>query len=231
MGYDMRLLHTPPEMRAARDEAREAFRAAVERRDAMPDNAGTTWYDPERHRQLPAGWVVREDYGIAGTPEWCDIQQVVSDSLDLSHKVGGEFRLNIWGMGIARQVMGATGIVHRLGEEHAPPWRDGPNPCPMCDDWETDYPGHDSDDCALAWEPRLSWAPEHPGICIWKFGSNSGWHVTPIECRSALDAWAKVDPVEQVEAVTAARAEGVPWWSEWLVYLEMAASHDGFLVW
>lgn len=239
MGYDMSLHRPPAEIVAAGEAAQQRFREACDARDAISGNvpghgdqmrAGTTFYFPERDT-LPDGWEVR-DLGrgdvIAGLPEWLDAQQAVSKAMDAMYAEGGEYRLNVWGMGVAREVMAKAGMIHNEGEDNAPPWGAGGD-CSICDE-PGEVEGHDWSECRLEREPRLSWAPEHPGICAWKLGSNDGWVVTAIECRSAVEAWEALDTIEQVELLTSVKPDGIIWWPEWIAYLTLAAAGHGFRV-
>jgi hypothetical protein len=61
-----------------------------------------------------------------------------------------------------------------------------------------------------------------PGIPLWKFSSNDGWHVTAVECEQALDAYVRyrADDNEHPEEF---RDDVIP-------FLRLAARHDGFKV-
>lgn len=95
------------------------------------------------------------------------------------------FRLNVWGMGDARQALFQIGIV-RLAD--MPPF-------PKAEDYGLDeYPDDDdnpaSDDERRYLEAVRQWKEsphgEGPGIPLYKFGSNDGWLVLPIEVQSGV---------------------------------------------
>jgi hypothetical protein len=118
------------------------------------------------------------------------------------------FRLNIWGMGSYRDVMELIGMGHWSDQPAFPEpeefgftsreayWaasetvNEGGGL-----DYDHGYEGitltqemldaatktKATFDAVLAAHPG-----ETPGIPLWKFGSNDGWHVTPVECSSAL---------------------------------------------
>jgi hypothetical protein len=97
------------------------------------------------------------------------------------------------------------------------------------------YPGDEHFDTSGDWEPVTEQArqyrkqcadtlvktgDERPGIPIHKFSSNDGWWVTPPECRSAMQLWAR---------------EGSPMKEEFrddvIPFLLKAAQNGGFRVW
>lgn len=144
----------------------------------------------------------------------------------------GYFRLNIWGMSMARDLMAERGMLCS-----AEPSGDWPR-CPdnaayewvkYPDDRQGAQPSPEAIGAAevyIAEQKRYLSAHEGecPGIPVHKFGSNDGWIVTPPECIAAL------------AALGLARDKGIAepdakWWPEWIAYLHLAAEHDGFEVW
>lgn len=67
------------------------------------------------------------------------------------------------------------------------------------------------------------YAPEAPGIPVWKLGSNDHWIITPIECRGALVMWEKAGA-----PFPAGRDDAG--WQQFVDLLDRAAEHDGLRV-
>ncbi len=223
MGYDMRILGDPsPEETLAVEAANTQFREACNTRDAL-GRAGTTCWRREHVKQVKADhpeWVEVEHQGdiLVGTPEWVAAQQAVNTAFDLMNRVEASyFRLNIGGMSRTRDIMRPLGMIHHECYDAAPPWTNDEGP----DDESTLD--------RLKREPRLVWAPEVPGICDWKLGSNDGWLVTPVECLGALKKWEEACEDDPGLLVRVGGECG--WWMEWLGYLAEAAQRGGFLVW
>jgi len=129
-----------------------------------------------------------------------EIEELVEKQAKLWTRIDqlrGYFRLNIWGMGTAREVM------HQLG---------------MLDveSWHADFPewseGADEDAHAAACR-RVTDAQarlEPTGIPVYKLGTNDGWLVTPDEVRAALAKW---DAHQE-------RPAGLPeWFGDWVEWL------------
>lgn len=147
-------------------------------------------------------------------------QEAVSEAYDAMYAADlSYFRLNIWGMGEYRTSMAKLGMAHNKGDHpRFPDWNPEWN---EVEDYESlpEYQVYE-DLCKKA----RSASVEYPGIPIWKFCSNDGWIVTPIECMSALKIW---------------EAEGCPnpdegepeYWLRWIDYLRRASEHGGFEVW
>lgn len=123
------------------------------------------------------------------------------------------FRLNVWGMGAARELMDDAGMLcwppHDSSEwDQLPPYDDG------------DPDGEGGPEyCAAADKLLAAHNGECPGIPGHKFCSNDGWIVTPPEIRAALAAERKNPPADPPE-----------WWSEWIDYLRRAEQRGGFEV-
>lgn len=79
----------------------------------------------------------------------------------------GYLRLNIWGMGNAREIMTDFGMI--TWEHQARSWNSARN---------VDPTNHDHGEGPI------------PG---YKFCSNDGWHVTERECSEAIEAWESFD--------------------------------------
>ncbi len=118
------------------------------------------------------------------------------------------FRLNIWGMKVAREIMYPLGMAHDHGREGQPAYVT----CP-----DEHYDRAERCDCN---DPWLSYSPEVPGIPAWKVGSNDGWIVTPIDCQGALHMLAANGPAE----------DAPEWWDGWCSFIQRAAENGGFRV-
>lgn len=139
------------------------------------------------------------------------------------------FRLNIWGMGLACDLMAEHGM---LCSPPAPVWPDKPDGFTW-DAWEwVEYPNDRTGaapssvaiEAAEKYSAETKAAASHPGECPgipdWKFGSNDGWHVLPGEIEAALRALDELSlPVPDPK-----------WWGEWIAWLRLAALHGGFEV-
>lgn len=150
------------------------------------------------------------------------------------------FRLNIWGMQVARGVMDQRGMLHRMDPVPNQPRLPGGH-FGNEDPWEYVSRHTDDDLVANADAPPdvKTWCKNNraflmardksaTGMAVHKFCSNDGWIVTVDECISALAAW----EVTVAEGQPAPRHEGneIEWWSEWIAYLELAVEHGGFRV-
>jgi hypothetical protein len=141
------------------------------------------------------------------------------------------YRLNIWGMGMMREVMESLGMVHNAphpsfpeypGEEHFDPEGD------PIDDVGRTY--------ETASEEVTHFTSQIPGIPVGKFGSNDGWRVTPAECASAVEIYNAYTETE-IEAALASHisehnsAESLAGWLQrWVDWLERCVKTDGFAV-
>lgn len=213
MGYDMRWQDGPDaDEVAAVALARKAFGDAVAARDAIP----------REHR----GTIdLQTDEPVGGSAEWRAAQVHVEECMSAWNEAEKSyFRLNVWGMRRYIDFMAPIGMVHNIGEDGAPPW---PEPEQFGFTWaEIDDPYESKDPRAVAFieaqNAKLRYSPEVPGIPAWKFGSNDGWWVTPLDCLGALDAWHKAgDPIPDREP---------EYWMRWIAYLAEAANHGGFRV-
>ncbi|GGO58779.1 hypothetical protein [Streptomyces lasiicapitis] len=150
-------------------------------------------------------------------------------------RTGLYFRLNIWGMGTARQIMGALDM---LTDVPFPDWPTleayGLTDHPDEPDYYTEGPERDAAQARLTDQERAyldavravrDRDAETPGIPAYKLTSNDGWLVTEREVKAALDVWEKADLKDQNET----QAE-FPWWGEWLDFLKYNAERGGFRV-
>lgn len=123
----------------------------------------------------------------------------------------GYFRLNIWAMGDAMRWMFEYEMMHTEVR-----------PYESINDMFSKLFNEKGEKAALRW------GPEVPGIASWKFSSNDGWLVTPIESKSAIDIWESADsPVPR-------HSDGVEcsWWPEWIEYLRKSVElSSDFAVW
>lgn len=130
------------------------------------------------------------------------------------------FHLNIWGMGTARQIMLDLDMLNAEVEHGV--WPDAPSD----EEWverEKVEPGsewakfHEENDAVLSAHPNR----DDPRTPAFKFCSNDGWIVTPVECKA------------MVGMARDGRAEGkdLPeWWDEWIGWLDHCSTHGGFYV-
>lgn len=223
MGYDMYWEQQPEEMVADYAVKQQEFDDAVKKRDAAYPRGG-----PHGHADIEA------------SPEQKAVHEAYRAMLEAE---GYYFRLNIWGMGIARTVMALRGMVHEYGYPDQAAWEALP-------EYDESHPDDDGGpEYRAARDALVGATVEHPGIAIWKFGSNDGWLVTPIEIKSALALYKASceasgdDPVtwmpyvretgrwaEEVCAPDVEGAQAVEWWQSWLLWLGGAAEHGGFRV-
>lgn len=240
MGYDMHIIEPDPAALAESERVREllyghdAPKGAVIRRNEWPKSGwpkeirGTDVTDLHAHYEPGTG-----DPGF-----WSVLDEIVA--LQAEHaplEAQHYFRLNVWGMSLARDVMGPLGMVYEPTEHpEYPEWPEG-----VERDWDALYETW-SDDYELptdACPPEmreyveerhrwLAYAEERPGINVRKFGSNDGWIVTPIECAGALHQW-KVN-ADDPTAVPRHKDRLVEWWPDWLAFLLHASAHGGFSV-
>lgn len=96
------------------------------------------------------------------------------------------FRLNVWGMGGAREWLDKFDLL--ADAEHGP-WPDSPDDTwPEREDVEPGTPWADfyaAQDAILAEHPNR----DDPALPYYKLCSNDGWFVTPVECQALVGAW------------------------------------------
>lgn len=230
MGYDMYLVKSVecPDKEAADAEwnAALAARALLERPPSPPDwkEQGidpfdtSTWPDSEyKTAQLRVEAASERMY-----------------KADLNY-----FRLNIWGMSRAREIMDRLGmLVDAKRPMNWPEWDydksdHEPYECEVegCEVKATDDPYDVTAlTCAQFREKHdqvLRWTPlEAQGILVEKLCSNDGWIVLPSEIKEALTIYGQHSP-----EVRKAIEDETPWWTDWLKFLSRAAHEgDGFKV-
>ncbi|MFI6874964.1 hypothetical protein ACIBL6_16170 [Streptomyces sp. NPDC050400] len=150
-------------------------------------------------------------------------------------RTGLYFRLNIWGMGTARQLMSALDM---LTDTPFPTWPtleaysltdhpDNPNHHPAGPERQAAQQRLTADQRAYldAVQATMDWAPQTQGIASYKLLSNDGWLVTEREITDALTAWEKAAPHDREEILSE-----FPWWNEWISFLEYNAKRGGFRV-
>jgi hypothetical protein len=238
MGYDMRWRRRPDGEAEAVEEARKAFYAACTVRDQYPREESGTYTAAELEARRK-GELSYDDLPANATERYRAAQGEVDsaaakiDSADRSY-----FRLNIWGMGRARSVMHALGVLYDDYELGHARWPDVPDEGYY--DWENRegehapekvaaYRRYDAQRLAI-----VSWSPEgRQGIPAHKFGSNDGWLVLPEEAFYAASTMRAADPRLVAEALTDAGLTGgrAEWWFTWVEWLDGASKHDGFEVW
>jgi hypothetical protein len=202
MGYDLYFDHTPASTTANTAAARAEFDAAVIARDTAAAIA----------RDTAAAHDAAQD-------------TVMAAYANLQRAQDNYFRLNIWGMGIARGLMYDYAMIY-------PSTPAGDFPPPPDEEYDPD----DAPDPAYeaAREVYLaSGVADRPGIATHKFSSNDGWHVTELECLGAVAQWRNwCDTQGHPYDYAPQDGDGDPidWWPQWLDWLEAAGSHGGFRV-
>jgi hypothetical protein len=206
MGYDMTAVTKDDGERERVAKAREVFNGACAARDKLP----------------------------RGTDEYGAAQQEVDAAMEgMYAEERSYFRLNIWGMGTARDMM------HRFGmldvETNHPEWPDRKAFGVTDEQWD-EYDSDLIDEATpqalrnfhAAHEAVVGHAPKEPtGICVFKLGSNDGWLVTPPEIEAALKTYYALDDVVRMNN----RLYEITWWSKWIAYLEYCQTRGGFRVW
>jgi hypothetical protein len=131
------------------------------------------------------------------------------------------FRLNIWGMGAMRKIMAEAGMMDLLFQHEPFPGMAGEEP--------TFLEVAEQERVLAQFNPAIALPP------VYKFCSNDGWVVTPMECMCMKQVWDKLGEVDQRKAVIlATKAEDSDGWfekaTEFMAYVERAAAHGGFRV-
>lgn len=201
MGYDMRWIEgMSPDQQAHYDAARATFYSACERRDLLERGA--------------SGWNAAQ--------ENVDVRYEEMMDADVAY-----FRLNIWGMGVARKELTEVGFFVDGRQPPAPAMPDGMT-------WDDCSCSHDDEPfsatCPLRGlhEALVEWTMaslglDVPGIPAWKFSSNDGWIVTPTEIRTAVAHLDETRPSWRSEI----DSEYVQRFVDWIIG---AADHGGFTV-
>lgn len=233
MGYDMHWVKKDPEEETEYRLAHEAFRTACEVRDALPNE--------ERGRHTLEEFQADDfEPGTApanATDRYRAAQAAVMEaSAAMYASERSYFRLNIWGMGHARQIMSLCGMLADCRHPELDEWPDEPEmPEGTVEDPDgvIAEPGKFDAElisrCTAYVAQRDAMLSLHEpadaiGIPSHKLGSNDGWLVTPDECQAALLAWTEWRA--QHREVT-----GFPdWWDGWLGWIQGAIEHDGFRV-
>ena len=185
MGYDIYLVQTPLECRAAW----KALQAA----QADLSNAISAQLDNRVNALLN----VQDLQVILG----------IGSALEDPHYFGA----NLGIMAGLEERMLECGMLITEGSAPSGPPIESATPGMTSDEWERTF-GY------LSFHP-----PEAVGIPWWKLSSNDGWHVTAEECRQAIEAWAECNERRDDPFM-----EGPDYWADWLRYLALAASTDGF---
>lgn len=237
VGYDMRMKGAmADDEKAAHDAAERAFNQAVKERDKLPrGDFRTLWKESDMPSKLPEGWIrADQDDGdiLIGTPESVAAQQLVHECYEEMQRLDVTyFRLNIWGMQRAREIMSRVGMIHNVGYEQLPPYiecscdvvrhdseRDDIQ-CRLCELYENDKTAY------FEAQPHYVWAPDDQvGIPRWKLGSNDPWLITSDECRSAVEIWESI-----AEPMRAQIVSETPWFSDWIDYLSRAIEREGII--
>lgn len=258
MGYDMRYRRKDEAEQAAVSAAADQFHAACRERDALPE-AEKGRFNMQRAKELGdfdshEVFDGRSDRYRAAQDRVHALYEAMRDA-EQSY-----FRLNISGMGWARNVMGEFGMAFEDPSER-PEW-------PKPEEYGTDYDALEALEspeycpdwtwtdealraaCAFkeAQDKVLSWhGVEIPGIPFHKFSSNDGWIVLPAEAEAAVRIWKQAydemgeDEARSVVAQAGDRTDSAEptqeradayWslWLRWVAYLAGSVRHDGFEV-
>ena len=129
------------------------------------------------------------------------------ENADNSNDGDGYFRLNVWGMSEARAILAEAGVVRNA-------------PCPSFPRYE-DFPNDDAYNDAVYALVAAPAPGDAPGIPAFKFGTNDGWLVLPIEIQSGIAYANREHPYW--------RAGLAEWIEEFVTWME--GSTDGFRVW
>lgn len=252
MGYAMRMAEPmTADEKAAHERAEVAFHEACRARDAA-------FAEPERRyfggrisvedaiaslkEQYPGQAVVVLD-DEARTERYHALQSVVTAAMNEMYRTDVTyFRLNIWGMREASDVLSPLGMIHHYGN-HPPfpqlPDIDGFDGCGMevdgayieLDEAPEKFPPA-AHEYQRAHEDVLRFSPEVPGIPGWKFGSNDGWLVTPIDIQGAIAQLVNAAKAACVEpaAMLASTAGDRTYVVEFVEWMVRAIPRGGFRV-
>jgi hypothetical protein len=108
-----------------------------------------------------------------GTPEYEQLQEKVWDAHAEMHESQGYWRESIWTMATMREILGRCGALVTPKQGH-PSWPD----------WSKRAFSEEEEDSITRRITEFEPKPVE-GIPAWKFSDNSGWLVTPAECRMA----------------------------------------------
>lgn len=206
MGYDMYTVQGPD------DAEREAIAAAQKHIATLI-----------RPFDLPEG-----DKRTAAETAWADAWKA-RDAAERSY-----FRLNVWGMSAAVELMHGMGLLSDVPNPEWPKLADF-----GLEDWPDDPEDCDGDERTAA-EAKLTdrqraflaasnATRDHDSgtdcIPADKFCSNDGWLVTPRQIETTLNAYRFVKEQDKAEA-----AKARPWWPLWIAWLGHAQERGGFRV-
>ena len=244
MGYDMHWRKKDVAEEADVAAARAIWNEAIEARNALPKSEQGTF----NIEKAKAGrdWDAHDVYD-GRTARYIAAQDaVMAASADVDAAKVSYFRLNIWGMGRAHDLMAELGMT--FADDPHPPWPE-PEAYGTTHDLveAVKYPEYDSG-VTLTEEQReaagkylaehdriLSWhgRTDTPGIPDHKFSSNDGWIVLPAECEAALriyTAQLKELGEDAMRNLIDNRFGNRGRWGQWLAYMQGAITHDGFEV-
>ncbi|MFB6812882.1 hypothetical protein [Streptomyces sp. NPDC056387] len=140
------------------------------------------------------------------------------------------YRFNVWGMGTARELMGAFGM---LSFQDEPAWPDATEYVEARAALEKAPADESAREAAEAARAHLSAAteavrvadPGGAGISHYKLCSNDAWLVSPREIEAALKAYACAASEDREEAV-----RDFAQWDSWIRFLADAQARGGFRV-
>jgi len=109
-----------------------------------------------------------------------------------------------------------AGMVHEVGVGNQPRWpepEDFGTTEDACEAWmfEGAEPSSGVVEYHEALDKVLAWAPEAPGIPVWKVTLNDPWLITPIELQGALHLWGAsgMEPSQEFAEMLAFMGRGI----------------------
>lgn len=230
MGYDMDAIGDPtPEETALHEQAKWLLEQARTAREAAGE---------KRH------FAYRDD-DPAPTP----LQSAEEEAWERYYATDtSSYRLNVWGMGKARDLMDRMGMLLWIDESASdsplPPWpTDEAVAAERARQGITEEQDYDRD--VSVWEqlaqPRLSWTQgDTPGLMGHKLCSNDPWVITPGECRAVVLRWAQLKGSPELEELLAAGSnprqvehhgdmtELPMWWDGWMDWHARCGARGGY---
>jgi hypothetical protein len=261
MGYDMSIVGEP-DTTAEQERLQQQWNDLIKLRDAAIARL-TPAEEKDRNALFRANMLGEPTPDVTMTPtltEVMNLQGQIEESSEKRNDLRGYYRLNIWGMGICRELMAARGM---LLDSDSPFYRkagavdDEENERVAEDDYEAmdevrsqllEAWGDEAATSAIAAQarPDLYKAAVHSllqlresgtpdgtpltGIPVHKFCSNDGWWVTPEECVAALKSHADYVAANNAGPPTNDQGQTIEWWETWLAFLERASKAKGFQV-
>lgn len=256
MGYVMNWRRKDADPVAAERAATAAWEAAVEARNALPDeergdvdiDAFMAALDAEGPYEAPEDTPDPEDsrFWVGRSQRYIEAQQTVAEAYQATLTPRhGYFQLSPHAMMRMTMLMALTDMVYKAPRPDFPQcgdygltndqimWACKPGQFPAEHAALDDDTLARVDDYAAEHERVRAWRdPNTPGIPQHKFLTNDHWIVTPDECAAAVKLWqGHVDRLGSARALQiAGNVIAGDWWPDWIAFLEGAITHDGFEV-